>query len=338
MKAVALYGKEDLRPIELSLPALGLHDLRVRVRACGICGSDLRMYFKGPTPRYKLPTVLGHEIAAEVVEVGGGLADYAAGDLVSIAPIVPCMRCAACSRGLDNLCENGQVIGTTIQGGFAEMMHMPAAMVLAGGVAKIPAGVSYRAAALSELVGCCLHGLRQLPLSPMDRVLIIGDGPIGLTFLQLAQLAGAGRVMISGRRPRRRDLAAELGADDVLDASAADLRGRFDRGLDVVIVATSNPDVPGGAVDLVRPGGHLLLFSGYVYGTSMNLDLNSIHYREIHIHGSIDAPIRDFRNAVALLPKLHMERLVSASYPLERAAEGFQAAQAREAVKLLLEP
>jgi L-iditol 2-dehydrogenase len=338
MKAYSLYGKEDMRPEELDQPAVGSNDLLIKVLACGVCGSDLRMYFKGPSPRYNLPVVLGHEIAGRVVEIGAEVAGYQIGDVVTLAPIVPCMRCYPCSRGQDNLCENGGVLGTTVQGGFAELIRMPAAMVHAGGVVKVPEGVDFRAAALTELVGTCLHGLRQTRTEAGDRVLILGDGPIGLVFLQLAKLMGARYVAVSGRRPRRRALAEELGADEVLDADKAKLAERFARSLDLVIVATSNPDALAETLNIVRPGGDLLLFSGYPYGTTMSLDLFAFHYRELHIHGSIDAPIRDFQKAASLLPQLQTGRLVSSSFPLDEAVEAFRAARLRDAIKVLIEP
>jgi len=337
MRAAFLYGREDLRIEEVDLPPVEPCGLRIRVLTCGICGSDARMFFSGPTPRYINPVILGHEFAGEVVEVGVGAQDYAEGDVVTLAPLIPCMRCAACSRGQDNLGERAQVIGCTVHGGMAEYVTVPGQMVLAGGVVKLPPTVEHRAGALTELVGCCLRGLNQMGIAPGDRVLIIGDGPIGLTFLQLVKLNGAGYVVTTGRRPRRRELAVELGADEALDAQAIKLKERFEQSIDRVIVDASNIEATAEAVDLVRPGGHLLLFSGYTYGTALSLDVNAVHYRELHLHGSIDCTVRDFRQAAKLLPQLRMDRLISASFPLEKAEEAFRASRERDAVKVVIE-
>jgi len=230
------------------------------------------------------------------------------------------------------------VIGCTIHGGMAEYMVVPGQMVQVGGVVKLPQGVDYRAAALSELVGCCLHGLRQMGMEPGDQVLIIGDGPIGLTCLQLAKLIGAGWVATSGRRPRRRELAAELGADEALDATAVDLKAHFGRSLDRVIVAASSVAATQDALEIVRPGGSVLLFAGYLPGSSLDLQLNDVHYRELHLHGSIDCTIKDFRNAVALLPQLDMGKLITASYSLDETVTAFHATRDRDAVKVMVEP
>lgn len=338
MKAAFLYDKQDMRLEEVDLSPVETYGLRIKVLSCGICGSDARMFFTGPTPRYINPVILGHELTGEIVEIGPQVKGYILGDIVTLAPIIPCMRCPACSRGQDNLCEAAQVIGCSVHGGMAEYVTVPSQMVLAGGVVKLPPGVSHRTGALTELVGCCLHGLLEMNVELGDRVLIIGDGPIGLTFLQLVKRMGAGYVITSGRRPRRRELATELGADETLDANAVNLRKRFDQSLDRVIVAAANIEVTAQAVDLVRPGGDLLLFSGYTYGTTLSLDVNAVHYRELHIHGSIDCTIHDFCHAARLLPQLEMEKLITASFSLDKTVEAFYASKDRDMVKVIVEP
>jgi L-iditol 2-dehydrogenase len=338
MKAAFLYGQQDIRLEDVNPAPVEAYGLRIKVLSCGVCGSDARMFFTGPTPRYLHPVILGHELSGKVVEVGDQLEDFAVGDLVTLAPIVPCMRCPACSRGLDNLCQQAQVIGCTVHGGMAEYVSVPSQMVLAGGAVKLPRQADHRAAALTELVGCCLRGLYQMNITPGDKVLIIGDGPIGLTFVQLVRLMGAGYVVTSGRRSRRRELAVELGADEALNAQTVNLRERFEQSMDQVIIAAANIQVTAEAVELLRPGGSLLLFSGYTYGTALSLDVNSIHYRQLHIHGSIDCTVRDFRTAASLLPQLQMEKLISASFPLEKTVEAFLASKERDAVKVIIEP
>ena len=337
MKAAFLYGKEDLRIEEMDLPPVESHGLLLKILACGICGSDARMFFNGPSSRYTIPVLPGHELSGEVVEMGPQLEGYALGNLVTLAPIIPCMRCPACSRGLDNLCVQAQVIGCTVPGGMAEYVSVPSQMVQAGGVVKLPQSVDYRAGAMSELVGCCLHGLQKMGVETGDRVLIIGDGPIGLTFLQLTKLMGARWVATSGRRPRRRELSAELGADEALDATVTDLKTHFGPSFDRVIVATDNVEATKEMLDVVRPGGSVLLFSGYLAGSSFDLPLNDVHYRELSLHGSIDCTIKDFRRAVSLLPMLNMAKLITASYPLDEAITAFYATRDRDAVKVMLE-
>jgi L-iditol 2-dehydrogenase len=221
---------------------------------------------------------------------------------------------------------------------MAEYLYVSSQMVQVGGVVRLPPGIDHRTAAMSELVGCCLHGLRQTGVRAGDRLLIVGDGPIGLTFLQLAKLMGAGWVATSGRRPRRRELAMELGADEALDATTTNLKAHFGPALDRVIVAANSIEATREALALVHPGGSVLLFSGYLPGSSLELQLNAVHYGELHIHGSIDCTIRDFRHAVALLPKLDMSQLITATFPLDQAIAAFHATRGRGMVKIMIEP
>jgi len=342
VKAFALYGAEDMRAVEMKVPALGEQDLLLKVLACGVCGSDARMYFRGPTSRYDLPIVLGHEFTGEVVDRGQKVQGYQIGDRVTVAPLVPCMRCTTCSQGQDNLCQEAKLFGVHLPGGFAEFVHVPGQMVQVGGVVKLPAGADHRAAALSEILACCLHGLRQVGgVRAGSQILILGDGPVGLTFLQLAKLMGAGRVVTVGHRLRRRELATELGADEALDGTAIHVPTHArEQGLapDLAIVAASSLEATADALSVVRPGGTVLLFAGYLPGATLSLTVNDVHYRELHIHGSIDCTIRDFRNAVGLLSQLQMDKLISASFLLAETVEAFHGSREREAVKVLVEP
>lgn len=337
MQAALLYGKEDIRMERATLPEMEPQGLLIRVLTCGICGSDSRMFFNGPSARYINPVILGHEICGEVVEVGPELSDYRPGDLVGIAPIIPCMHCHACSHGQDNICATAKVIGCNVHGAMGEYMYIPSQMVQVGGAVKLPAGASHRAAALAELVGCCLHGLRQVGIEIGDQVLVVGGGPIGATFIQLAKLLGA-RVTSSELLPRRREMALNLGAVEAVDPMAVDLKSRYGYAFDRVIVATASVPATEQTFDLVRAGGSLLFFSGYLKGSSLDLQLNDVHYRELHIHGSIDCTIQDYQNGVALLPQLRMGELISDVYSLGQTTEGFYATRNPEAIKVVIEP
>jgi L-iditol 2-dehydrogenase len=337
MQAAFLYAKEDIRLERKALPEMEPHGLLIRVLTCGVCGSDSRMFFNGPSSRYINPVILGHEICGEVVEVGPEIIDYRPGDLVGIAPIIPCMHCYACSHGQDNICTTAKVIGCNVHGAMSEYMYIPEQMVQVGGVVKLPDGATQRDAALAELVGCVLHGLHQVKVDPGDRILVIGGGPIGMTFIQMAHLLGA-QVTSSEPLPRRREMALELGAVEAIDPMAVDLKSRFGYTFDRVIVAVANVPATAQALDLVRTGGSLLFFTGYLKGATLEMQLNDIHYRELHIHGSIDCTVRDYQNAISLLPQLRMAELITASYSLGNTVEAFYATRQPEAIKIVIEP
>ncbi len=337
MQAAFLYGKEDIRLESFELPPVRGKDLLLRIRSCGICGSDNRMFFNGPSARYIHPVILGHEICAEVAQVGAEVEDYHPGDLVGLAPIIPCMHCDPCASGKDNICETAKVIGCNVHGGMAEYIHVPSQMVEVGGVVKLPAGTHPREAALAELVGCCLHGLHQVGLEAGERVLVIGGGPIGMTFVQLAKLLGA-HVVISELLDHRRQLALELGAEEAINPSAKILKANYGYAFDRVIVASASVPATQDGFSLVRTGGSLLFFSGYIKGSTLDLQLNDVHYRELHIHGSIDCTIKDYQKAIRLLPQIQMEKLVTSAYPLSQTVEAFYATRDPQAVKILIEP
>src|SRR4030043_328969 len=137
MRAAFLYGKEDIHIEEMPKVELESHGMLVRVRASGICGSDIRVFFNGLSPRYINPVILGHEVCGEVVEIGSAISEYDPGDLVGIAPIIPCMSCIPCSHGQDNICQTAKVIGCNVHGAMAEYFYIPSQMVQVGGVVKV---------------------------------------------------------------------------------------------------------------------------------------------------------------------------------------------------------
>jgi L-iditol 2-dehydrogenase len=338
MKAALFYGKEDIRVEDIEDPHPGPNEIVLKIITCGVCGSDVRMFLHGPSPRYKLPGILGHELCGEIVEVGAHISDYNIGSRVTVAPIIPCMRCTACSRGYDNICEKGDGIGNSQDGGMVEYMKIPEQMVMAGGVVEVPEEISSEAAALSELVGCCLNGINQMGILPGDNILIIGDGPIGLTFLQLLRTFGVHYVATSGRRKPRQELSSELGSDNAFNATETDVKTVLKNSMNHVIVAAPTVEGAEDAFEIVKPGGSILLFSGYLPGSKLSFDINFLHYRQIHIHGSIDCTIKEFRHAVRLQPLLNMNRLVSSRFSIDKTKEAFYASKEADAIKVMIEP
>ncbi len=337
MKAAFLYGKEDIRLQDLELTQMDEHGLLLRVLSCGICGSDMRMYFNGATPRYIQPVVLGHEFCGEIVQIGGAIQDYAIGDRVVVSPIIPCMRCSACASGKDNLCEHGQVIGTNMHGAMSEYFYIPGQMIAVGGVVKAN-NLDPRVATMAELISCCLHSIRQMGIEAGDRIAIIGDGPIGMAFLQMTKIMGAAWVGIAGRRTHRLEMARSFGASLTLNVKEQPGSAQTMENVDRVIIATSNTNALEDALKIVRNGGSILLFSGYLYGSTYPLPLNDIHYRELHLHGSIDCNIRDFHQAVHLMEQMNLAPLVTGVYPLDQVQQAFLATKDPNAMKILIEP
>lgn len=336
--AALFHGKEDIRTDTVELPRVEDYGLKLRVISCGVCGSDVRYFLNGPSSRYKIPGILGHEVCAEVTEVGDRLDGYETGMRVVLSPIIPCMSCRACAAGLDNICEKGWGFGNSCDGGMVEQMVIPSRAVLAGCVVCVPHDLDPDAAALTELVGCCYNGLEQMGVRQGDRVLVVGDGQIGLTFVQLLKQRGAGLIVTTGHRKLRQKLSKNMGADEALNTDDVDLGERYGASFDHIIIAASSTDAAAEAASLLFPGGSLLLFSGFPKGAVVPYDVNDIHYKQLRIIGSIDCTIQQFRRAAQLIPMLRMEELVSASYTLDRTKEAFYASKEPEAVKILIKP
>ena len=219
MKAAVFYQKEDLRIQELPIPTPNAGEVVIKVRACGICGTDMHIFDgdegAAPTPA---GTVLGHEFAGEVVSLGSGVTSVSVGDRVCVDPNKLCNACDYCREGIGHFCEHMNGIGTTVHGGFAEYCCVPESQVY-----KFSSALSYRAAAMTEPVACCLHGMDMCDIEQGDTVAVIGGGMIGLLMLQLAKLKGASKLIMIEPIAAKREHAKALGADLVIDPFAEDV-------------------------------------------------------------------------------------------------------------------
>lgn len=219
MKAAVFYGKHDLRIEDISVPAVGPQDVLIRVHACGVCGTDVHI-FHGDEGAAQTPpgTVLGHEFAGEVVEIGEAVTAVKPGDRVCVDPNQLCGSCDYCREGIAHFCENMIGIGTTVHGGFAEYCVVNQSQVY-----PFPASLSYEEAAMTEPVACCVHGIDMCDISCGDTVAVIGGGMIGLIMLQLAKLKGAAKLILVEPVEEKRLLGHKLGADLTVDPLTEDL-------------------------------------------------------------------------------------------------------------------
>ncbi len=213
MKAAVFYAKEDLRIEEREIPKAYGDKVLVKIKACGICGTDMHIFDgdegAAPTPA---GTTLGHEFAGEVVEVGEMVNGFMVGDKVCVDPNKLCNECSFCKDGVGHFCEKMIGIGTTVDGGFAEYCLVPMSQVY-----KFEKDISFAEAAMTEPVACCLHGIDMCNINCGDTVLVIGGGMIGLIMLQLASLKGAANLILVEPIKEKRDHALKLGADIVID-------------------------------------------------------------------------------------------------------------------------
>jgi len=259
MKAAVLKGPNILEMSDIAIPDAQPGELILRVRAATVCGTDLRILTGRKTKGVRFPSVIGHEFAGEVVQAGLGVSLFKVGDRVSMDPVIPCLSCAYCKNGHENVCQHRQAMGYEFDGAFAEYIRIPAIALRSGNVFLMPEGMSYEAAALAEPLACCINGQRNADVRMGDSVVILGAGPIGLMHAALARLSGARQVIVSEPNALRRQAASERGVDHVCDPSTESVvdfvRSRTDGlGADVVILAIGVPQLANEALSLVRNG------------------------------------------------------------------------------------
>lgn len=227
MKAAVWYGKNDVRIEEVKDPLPKKGEVKLRVKACGICGSDLHEFTSGPfiiprhphplTGRSGGPVILGHEFAAEVVDCGEGVTDFHPGDRVVANPLIYCGECYYCRTAQPVMCQKLGTYGFAADGAFAEFTCFPEKSLY-----RIPDKISNEEAALVEPLAVAVHAVKRAEVGLGDTVAIIGAGPIGLLVLQASFAAGAKEVFVVEPVEARRDLARTLGATDAIDPNSAD--------------------------------------------------------------------------------------------------------------------
>ncbi|BDG60158.1 zinc-dependent dehydrogenase [Caldinitratiruptor microaerophilus] len=345
MRAALLTAPNQIVLTEVPTPAAGSGEIVLRVRAATICGTDLRILRGKKTRGVRFPSVIGHEFAGEVVEVGKGVQEFKAGDRVSVDPVIPCHHCAYCQNGMENVCANRTAIGYEFDGAFAEYVRIPATAVAGGHVYKIGDGIAWEQAALAEPLGCCINGQEHARIGLGDVVVILGAGPIGLMHLQLARAAGARQIIVSEPLAHRREMAVKLGADRAVDPHEEDLQAVVKGitgglGADAVIVAIGIPALANQALALVRKGGRVNLFAGFSAGDMPPMDVNLIHYNEIVVTGTSALTRRHYEKALRLIEAgvVKVKELVSHRFPLEQIHEAFQAAEGGLGIKVAIQP
>jgi L-iditol 2-dehydrogenase len=342
MEALVYHGAGDLRLEERPTPRVGPGEVLVRVQACGICGTDLRIA-AGSHRAYPDGTVRvpGHEIAGEVAAAGDGV-DLDEGTPVFVAPNVGCGRCRQCRQGRVNLCATPTALGITVDGGFSTHVLVPAAGVEQGNVMTLEQPLDPAAVSVVEPLACVLRGQAPCDIGPEDVVLIAGAGPIGLLHMLAAKVRGPAAVVVSEPSRARREQAAEWGADRVVDPEREDVAEALSPdGADVVIVAAPSAQAQAQALELAATGGRINFFGGLPKDRSeVALDTNLIHYKELLVTGTTANTNEDCRAALDLVAggAVDAGRLVTARRALADAEAAFDAARSGEALKVVIEP
>lgn len=296
MKAAVFYKKNDLRVEERDIPEIGNDELLIRVRACGICGTDAHIFCgdegAAPTPA---GTVLGHEFAGEVVKVGADAVGFEIGDHICVDPNKLCGKCEFCRRGIGHFCESITGIGTTVDGGFAEYCAVPVSQAY-----KVPKTLPFEAAAMTEPVSCCLHGIELCGIKPGSRVAVIGCGMIGLLMIQLAKLSGASFIAAIEPIESKRTKALELGADCAVAPSDDTAAKLGTDNIDCVIECVGRPETIEAAINLAGRYSTVMMFGLTKPDATVSVKPFEIFKKEITLRSSYINPYT-FPAAVSLI-------------------------------------
>lgn len=335
MKAAVWYNNQDIRIEDLPLRSPLAGEMLVKVHSCGICGSDVVEWYRLP----RAPLVQGHEIGAEVVEVGPGVSRFKPGDRVFIAPKVPCGECILCREGHFPQCSE---IKERLPGGFAEFILVPGVLVDKGAY-LLPPNISYDQSTFIEPLACAARSQRLAGLKKGQSVLVLGCGMSGLLQVQLAKNKGC-TVMATDVMEWKLDLARELGAEETIPA-AGDVPGRIlnclGKKADVVLVCTSAVMAVGQAWASVEKGGTVVFFAVPGPEKQVVVPINDFWTKEIRILTSYYCGPPDLREAMALLAagKIDVDRLITHRLPLEEISRGFRLVlEGREAIKVIIKP
>jgi len=341
MRVLMYYSNADVRIEEMPTPTPRQGELLMKVVASGICGSDVMEWYR----RDKVPLVLGHEVAGEVVSVGEGVDQFSPGDRIAATHHVPCNTCRYCLKGHETMCET-LLKGTSFHpGGFAEYIRIPAINVDRG-VFHIPEGVSYENASFMEPLACVLRGQKNAGIKPGQTVLVLGSGISGLLHIGLARALGAGLIFAVDTIPFRLEKARQMGADLALHADGdiiSAVREANDGFLADLVIICFEGFIPM-AFEMVERGGTILFFAGATEGARIPATINDIFWRtEVTLTSSYAGSPQDCQTAIDLLRagSIPVENTVTHRLGMEEAPKGFARVCApveNACIKVIVEP
>ena len=348
MLALRFYAPEDLRLEDVPEPTCGTDEVKIRVKNCSTCGTDVKIRKNGHqnlTP----PRIIGHEIAGEVVEVGSGVGgDWKPGDRVQVIAAVPCGKCHECRKGWMAVCQNQTSVGYQYDGGFAEYMIVPREVLAVDGMNRIPDGVGFAEASAAEPFACAINAQEQLGIEPGDDVVIFGAGPIGCMHVRIARgVHGAGRIILVDINSERLKMSADaVQPDVVINASEVNiveeiLKLTGGRGADVVITATPANITQEQAVSMAARNGRISFFGGLPKtNPTITLDSNLVHYRQLHIHGANGSAPEHNRRALDYIAsgEVPVADLITRRIRLRDVMDAFGIVERGEAIKVTVEP
>jgi L-iditol 2-dehydrogenase len=348
MKALRFYAPGDVRLEDVAEPSCGPDEIKLRVRNCSTCGTDVKIFHNGHQ-NLSPPRIIGHEIAGEVVEVGAEVTgDWKPGDRAQVIAAVPCGECYECRKGWMAVCQNQTSVGYQYDGGFAEYMIVPRQVLQVDGLNRIPDNVGYDEASAAEPFACAINAQELLGIEEGDTVVVFGAGPIGCMHIRIARgVHKAGAIYLVDVNSDRLKLSAEaVQPDETINAAEVDVVERVleltdGRGADVVITATAANVTQEQAISMAARNGRISFFGGLPKTDPyIRCDSNLVHYRQLHIHGANGSAPSHNKRALEYIStgQVPVKDLITARIPLENVLDAFGIVERGEAIKVTVEP
>jgi L-iditol 2-dehydrogenase len=344
LKALLLTAPSQLEFTDRPDPVPADDEVLLRIRACGICGSDIHGW-DGSSGRRRPPLIMGHEAAGEIVTVGRRVERWSTGDRVTFDSTISCGVCEFCRNGQVNLCENRRVVGVAPaeyrqHGAFAELLVVPSRILYA-----LPDKLTFKQAAMIEPVSIAIHAVQRIRIAPADTAVVVGAGMIGLFVVQALRWAGARQIIAVDLAENRLALARELGATHAIKSDASDVTaevGRLTdgRGADCAFEVVGVGATLNLALGTLRRGGSAVLVGNLA--AKVDFPLQSVVTREITLHGSCSSA-GEYPLCLDLISRgiIRVEPMISAVAPLSEGAEWFQRLSAKDGakyMKVILQP
>lgn len=341
MKALVLEEYNHFKYMDVPDPEVGPNEVLVRVRACGICGSDVHG-MDGSTGRRIPPLIMGHEASGVIETLGSSVSGWQVGERVTFDSTIYCGTCRFCREGYINLCDHRRVLGVSCgeyrqHGAFAEFVSVPQHILY-----RVPEAVSFAFAAMVEPISIALHGINRIPIHLNDTAVVVGAGMIGLSVIQLLKRAGCGRIMVADVDSEKLDLATKLGATHILgpDLSSAvsEVFKQTDgHGADIAIEAVGITSTLNLAIDVLRKGGALSLIGNV--SPDVTFPLQKVVTRELSLNGTC-ASRGDYPACLDMISRgdVRLDALLSEVAPLSTGSHWFDRLQKGGLMKVVLEP
>lgn len=346
MKAAIVTKLDQIEVREVEKPTIDGNGVLLKVKACAICGSDIRILHSG-NDRVKFPAIIGHEISGEVVEVGENVTKFKIGDRVAVGADVPCGECAFCEAGIGNNCQINYAMGYQFQGGFAEYLPLDRIVVNYGPVHKIPDSLSYEEAAMAEPLGCVLNALELSPVKLGDNVVIIGAGPIGCIMSNVVKKMGAAKVILVQRSKHRLEMAKKVVNADVFICSSEEnaiervKEETLGLGADVIFTANPSPEAQQDAIAMAKNRAYVNFFGGLPKNKeNVLLNTNIIHYKELFITGAHGAMPIHHQQAIDLIATgtIDVKPFITEIFPLDEISKAFDRAESHDGMRIIVRP